>query len=148
MILDYIDNINTYKALIPEADEIQRFIADNQDTPVGRYPLANDNYVMIQEGALKAPAEGKFESHAQYLDFQYIAAGDEAIEWTDIRNLEESARDEAKDKINYTGAGQLYQLKPGMFYLLYPSDGHKACLTMGEPGSYRKFVFKLKIKAE
>ena len=44
-----------------------------------------------------------------------------------------------------TGKGDRIQMKPGMFYLVYPTDGHKPCCHERIPSSYRKVVVKIKI---
>ena len=44
-----------------------------------------------------------------------------------------------------SGCGNRIQMKPGMFYLVYPDDGHKPCCHEKEQTSYRKVVVKIKI---
>ena len=70
----------------------------------------------------------------------------EYVEYADISDLTTKVPfDEEKDLELMEGAGYKIQIKPDMFYILYPSDGHKPCCHESVPTSYKKVLAKVKI---
>ena len=70
------------------------------------------------------------------------------VEWADRAVLSESVPYDAdKDIAFFHGSGVAFDLRPGMFYAVFPHDAHKpSCHVGGErPVTYRKLVFKFKV---
>jgi len=58
---------------------------------------------------------------------------------------ETAAYDPATDKVNFSGEGDVLSITEGMFYIMFPQDGHMACVHLDAPSSYRKLVIKIKL---
>ena len=146
MIYDYVKNLDVYAALLPRIETYKKFMVDSRDLPVGRYELGDGDFVLIQEGTTKPVSEGKFEAHKNFLDLQVVVAGKECIKWQNIDLLGETAAyDQTVDKVNFSGEGDTLRINEGMFYIMFPEDGHMACVHLDAPSSYRKLVIKIKL---
>ena len=62
---------------------------------------------------------------------------------TDLKTV--TPYDQSGDIEFLEGTGVRIPMKPGMFYVVYPSDGHKPCCHESRPTKYRKVVVKVKI---
>ena len=87
MIFDHVKNCEQYYSLHKNFEKafdfIKRAVAEN--LPVGKYEIdGKDLYASVQEYQAKAPEDGKFEGHRNYIDIQYIVSGIETIEVVDI----------------------------------------------------------------
>ena len=95
---------------------------------------------------LQHTEEQRFEVHRKYLDIQIIVDGMEYVEYADIKDLETKVPfDEGKDLELLSGSGSKIRITPDMFYILYPSDGHKPCCHENAPTTYKKVLAKIKI---
>ncbi len=147
MIVDRIERLQQYSRNVPQLFEAVKFAerVKNENLPAGRYNLGND-FVLVQEGTTRSFKEADFEVHRKYLDIQIIIAGSEYMEYADITDLKEKvAFDEEKDLALMEGTGNKILIKPGMFYILYPSDGHKPCCHEDIPTNYKKVLAKIRI---
>lgn len=147
MILDYLENYRVYQRSIPELADVIRFVkrVKDQNLPVGRYPVG-DGFAMVQEGMTRRFEDADFETHEKYLDVQILLDGNEMCEYTDKRDLQVKAPYNRENDITwYDGKGQRFLIRPDMFYLVYPWDGHKPCCHEETPFHYRKIVAKIRI---
>lgn len=147
MIVDHIERFQQYSRSVPEIYEVMKFVekVKQENIPAGKYPLQN-GFVLVQEGQTHPFAEGDFEVHRKYLDIQILVSGTEYVEYADIRDLTTKVPfDEEKDLELMDGVGCKIQIKPDMFYVLYPSDGHKPCCHQDMQTSYKKVLAKIKI---
>lgn len=147
MIVDYLYRFKQYTRNIPELFEAIKFAEKvrKDNLPVGRYMVGN-NYALVQEGTTRPFAEGKFEAHKKYLDVQIMIDGFEYMEYTDLIDLIlDVPYDEQKDIEFLNGKGCPLLIKPGMFYVVYPGDGHKPCCHGTQPSNYKKVVVKIRI---
>ncbi len=147
MIVDRIERSQQYSRNVPEIYEVIKFAekVKKENIPVGKYPITN-GFVLVQEGTTRLFEEADFETHRKYLDIQILVDGMEYVEYTDIKDLTVKVPfDEEKDLELSQGVGNKIQIKPGMFYVLYPSDGHKPCCHEHTPTTYKKVLAKIKI---
>ena len=147
MIIDYLNRFKQYTRNIPELYEAVKFAEKvrKENLPVGRYPVG-DNYALVQEGTTRHFSEGKFEVHKKYLDVQIVIDGFEYMEYTDLINLtKDLPYDSQKDVEFLQGKGYPLLIEPGMFYVVYPGDGHKPCCHGIVPSTYKKVVVKIRI---
>ena len=132
MIIDKTSNLELYKSLIPHLDVILNFARTAAEKPVGTYPYPGGR-IMIQEGETRALEGAEFESHKNFLDLQWILEGKEMMEYANIHDLTETVPYNAEKDIQFwQGKGSLMEVPAGTFYLVYPEDGHKPCLSYGE----------------
>lgn len=111
MILDYIQNFETYINFNKLLEEGLSFIQTIKNMPAGRYEHG-DMYALVQEGMTNSSEAGNFESHRKYCDLQYIVEGEEILEWNDTINLDEIiSYDEIKDAVFYSGSGKRIKIE-------------------------------------
>jgi YhcH/YjgK/YiaL family protein len=116
--------------------------------------LGETNRVELGEGAFaleqsynsKPRAEGRLESHLQYIDIQVLLAGEEIIEVAEISALSVSENlTPAKDLIFYQDSRATTPLRLsglGATAVFYPPDGHMGGLAIAAPARVRKIVIK------
>jgi biofilm protein TabA len=145
MILDYIQNFETYSRFNKKLEDGIAFIQTIKNMPAGKYEHG-DMYALVQEGLTNPIEAGNFESHRKYCDLQYMVEGKEILEWNDTIKLDEIiSYNERKDAVFYSGSGNKICIEKDMFYILFPHDGHKCCVHDDNETNYRKVVLKLKI---
>lgn len=147
MIIDNIKNINMYEVIVPGISEAFAQIQGTQSLEDKRYELEN-GYFMVQSGETKPIQNGTFESHRRYIDVQILLEGHEELAWNDITNLHEAVPyDEAKDVVRWDGEKEhTILISKGMFYIMFPNDGHKAVSHTEKAYTYRKIVLKLPVR--
>lgn len=147
MIMDKLEHFGYYQRCVPQLWDAVRFAerVQKEHLPVGKYLVGKD-FAFVQEGQTRSFEEADFETHDKYLDVQILLDGNEMWEYADKAELTVKTPYDAKTDIEWlTGKGDRIRMKPGMFYLVYPTDGHKPCCHEGTPSFYRKVVFKVKI---
>ncbi|HTB62831.1 MAG TPA: YhcH/YjgK/YiaL family protein [Opitutales bacterium] len=119
--------------------------------------LGETNRVELGEGAFaleqsynsKARADGRLESHLQYIDIQVIVAGEETIEVAEISTLKVKENlTPAKDLIFYEDAHATTPIRLsglGATAIFYPRDGHMGGLAIAAPMQIRKIVIKVPV---
>lgn len=144
MIVDTLRKLEKYAPHISHlAEGLACLEAHRGDPAPARYEFPG-GYMMLQEGTTRPTADGDYEAHRIYLDVQVLLEGHETVVWADLDSLEETVPyDGGKDKAMYAGPGSVLEVAPGMCYLCWPHDAHKACRCSGEPGPFRKAVIKL-----
>ena len=85
------------------------------------------------------------EAHRKYIDLQYCMSGGERMSWAHIQELNRVAEDEEHDNYFYEGVSTAMSIRPGMFYIMFPSDGHRAACHNEFPKHYRKVVVKIPV---
>lgn len=148
MIIDKLENIRFYTAILPKLEAGLAAIEAQKPLEVGRYPF-DGGFFMVQEGSTKPMDEGTFEAHRKYIDVQIILGGAEELAWKDIKDLTTAIPYNAeKDQERFDGSKENAMLiTEGMFYAAFPHDGHKAVSHTKEQHTYRKIVLKLPVEA-
>lgn len=144
MIIDSIRNRGWYEKNSPLLKAVFDFVEEIKENTPGRYEWG-DLYAMVQEGCTKPLDEGLMEAHHNYIDLQYVVSGQEIVEWKNAETLApEIPYDEGKDIVFFKGEGAPLVVEPGMFYLVFPQDGHKPCGHIKRPSEYKKVVVKIR----
>lgn len=145
MIIGYLDQWENYKAQLPQLAEITEIVRICKGKRPGRYE-ADWGFYMIQEGETSAIEDKVFECHKNYIDVQCVIHGGEYMEWADIRELIPETKYSAENDVQFLkGQGSVCKVDAGMFYAVYPEDGHKPGCHMKEPIVYRKVVAKVRV---
>lgn len=148
MIVDRIDRSPCYNGIVPEFKEAVEFALSLADRPAGRYEYdklpSGTVFAMVQEGDTRAPEEGMVEAHRNYIDVQIMLEGGETVYYADIKELTEKVP-YTDDIVFFEKAGQPARIEKGMFYLVFPHDGHMPCCHLDGPGRFRKIVLKIRI---
>lgn len=145
MIIGYLDKWETYKAQMPQLEEIAEIVRTCREKPAGRYET-DWGFYMIQEGETSAIEDKVFECHRNYIDVQCVAEGGEYMEWADIRALAPDTEYSGEKDVQFLkGQGCVCKVDAGMFYAVYPEDGHKPGCHIETPLAYRKVVAKVRV---
>lgn len=145
MIIDKLQNIEMYISMFPELSHALEVIESHlEHMEPGRFEFQN-GYLLVQTGDVKPLNEGVFEAHKNYIDIQIVIRGSEMLYWNELEDLKSTTPyDETKDVAFFEGAEQHKMLiTPGMFYAVFPKDGHKAIRTLEGVEDFEKIVVKL-----
>jgi biofilm protein TabA len=152
MIYDSVENIEAY---CEEGDAIYRavqFVRDFDATQGdGKYEIEGDDiFAIIQSVRTSAAEEKVFEAHQDYVDVQMVLEGCERhdVVLLGSEDIEVVAEyDSEKDVMFFNGPEHFSSIimKPGMFVVYGPGDGHRPCCSIGEPSDIRKVCVKIRI---
>ena len=146
MILDYLENGAVYSKTVPELEKALAFGKSLFDKPAGHYETDGGMFANVQEGETYDIDQDKYESHRQYLDVQIVVKGSETLDWEDISRLELTDDfEKGKDFAFYRAQeGTRMVAAEGMFYIMFPHDGHRCRgIVGGKPEYYKKMVVKI-----
>jgi YhcH/YjgK/YiaL family protein len=151
MIVDNIENAYLYTGLsdgLKKAFEIlaDRTLSSKED---GRYDVDGDKlYYIIQHYTTKPIERDKLEAHRKYIDIQVVISGGELLAYASIEGLAVAQPySEDKDIAFYHAPDKvsMVTLRPGVFCILFPQDGHIPCCQLNGPSDVHKVVIKVKI---
>lgn len=145
MVIDSLNNMRDYASLHPLFGKAFDFISqtDLMALEPGKIVLVeNELIVNVNHIPPKTVEEAKLETHEEYIDIQVPISGVEVMGYTQRADLPESAYDASIDMTLYEGAATDYiTVKPGMFTLFFPGDGHAPGIT---PVWLKKIIIKVK----
>ncbi|MFA5156708.1 MAG: YhcH/YjgK/YiaL family protein [Candidatus Omnitrophota bacterium] len=148
MIVDYIENIASYKNISPQLSAGLDFIAAmDKDISAGTHQIQDGVKAVVSEYRTR-PAEGqRYETHEKAIDIQCLIRGREIIRWLPVEDLSPvTGYDNEKDIRFYSASakGTDVILSPGLFVIFFPEDGHcpGLCVETG-PEPVKKVVVKV-----
>lgn len=150
MIYDTLSNSRYYAAALGERFALglaylERFDSSTSD---GRVTLDGDDVFALVQSYIATPAGNRpFEAHRTYADIQFIAAGDEIIQYSPLGRLSETTPySAATDVAWYSGDNDfpLY-MRQGSFAILLPHDGHKPGCSWQTQERVKKVVVKIRL---
>ena len=148
MILDRIERLSRYKALVPKIDICLDFLKQTDALAPGRYDFTG-GYCLVHDGLARPPQEAAFESHRCAIDIQCILDGAEYLEWADVATLTtDKPYDPQTDLQFYTGKGTMLRVSAGTAHIQFPNDGHRALFYLEAPLTCRKVTFKIKTPSD
>jgi len=154
MIVDRIENANLYAALNDRFTKAFEILTDStllgkQD---GRYAVdGNDLFYIVQHYTTRPMEKDKLEAHIKYIDIQVVLEGEELIAYAPIEGLAVvQPYSEDKDIAFYHAPDKISRvtLRPGLFCILFPQDGHIPCCQLNGPSNVHKVVIKVKIDTQ
>jgi len=146
LIVDRIEEQERYYALHKDMELAFAFLAEASDLEPGRYELENGLFASVSEGDTRQLNEVDIEAHRNYIDLQYCISGGERMSWAHIQELNLKSEDPEHDCYFYTGKSTAISIRPGMFYIMFPSDGHRPGCHQEFPKHYRKVVVKIPVE--
>ena len=123
MIIDRIEEQERYYPLHPDMELAFAFLAEAPDLEPGRYELENGLFATVSEGDTRQMDTVSLEAHKKYIDLQYCIAGGERMSWAHIQELNATTDDPEHDNYFYAGTSTSVSIRPGMFYVMFPSEG-------------------------
>lgn len=122
--------------------------SDFQSLPSGKKELTTKGtYISVSEYTTRQ--QGDFETHRNYVDVQILVSGNEIIYVApaELLGVETVAYNEQKDIAFFAEPQQsiAIQMKPGVYALFFPSDGHKPSMSVShnQDESVKKIVIKI-----
>ena len=145
MVLDNLKNLRRYEALNTLFGKAFDFIeqTDLNTLEPGKIVLVEDElFVNVMQVPAKTKEGAKLETHNEYIDIQVPISDGEVMGYTQRTDLPEAEYDAAVDMTLYEGLATDYiTVKPGMFTLFFPGDGHAPGIT---PKGLKKIIIKVK----
>lgn len=146
MILDNLNNLDKYVSLNPLFAEAIHYLrtTDLAALAPGKIVLEPDRLVVnVNQIPPKTAEEAKLETHIEFIDIQVPLTATETMGYTPAADLPEATYDPATDMTLYEGPAQSYfTLKPGMFAIFFPADGHAPGITQT---GLKKIIVKVKV---
>ena len=148
MVIDKMENFGKYVALNPLFGIVADYLKTNDlnALEVGKYTIQGDELRLnIAQTKPKSKEEAKLEAHRDYIDIQIPLSDVEGMGYTPTcdclpRDADYNAE---KDILFYQGMAESYiDVKPGMFAIFFPEDGHAPGVT---PTGVKKAIFKVKV---
>ena len=145
MVIDNLKNLRNYEALNPLFGKAFDYIesTDLNALEPGKIVLIEDElFVNVCQWRPKTKEEAKLETHNEYIDIHVPISNAEVMGYTQRADLPEAEYDAAIDMALYDGlAADYITVKPGMFTLFFPEDGHAPGIT---PVGLKKIIIKVK----
>lgn len=146
MILCPWNELPRYAPLLPGLEEAMAKVATLTSWETATYPLSGGNRLMVMSGTTMAADGGHAEAHRQYVDIQYLLAGQEVVGWAPLSALTPAVPfDEGKDIGFYDGDYTFVTIPAGHCYVAFPEDGHLPGRHLNGENNYTKIVVKLKV---
>lgn len=150
MIKDKIENIELYKNLSTNIGNAVRCVRQEHfldELRVKKRIEGKGFCVLLQEYETHSDENGRWETHKEHIDIQYILAGEERTGYVNIAELGpiiESSQE--KDFYFYVGpaTADWVTVHSGEFVIFFPTDGHMPSLHVNDtPEDVVKVVFKV-----
>lgn len=145
MVIDNLKNLRDYVSLNPLFAKAFDYIesTDLKALEPGKIVLIeNELIVNVSQIGPKTKEQAKLETHNEFIDIQVPLSDVEVMGYTQREDLPEAEYDANVDMTLYEGAAADYiTVKPGMFALFFPEDGHAPGIT---PTGLRKIIVKVK----
>lgn len=144
MVIDKIENLEKYASLNPLFSQAIEFLksTDLNAHEIGKVKLQGDDLVVnFAQARPKTKEEAKLETHNRFIDIQIPLDGVEVMGYTPRADLPDSEYNAEKDITFYPGLAESYlTIKPGMFAIFFPEDGHAPGVT---PDGVKKVIVKV-----
>lgn len=148
MVVDKLENLDKYASLNPLFQCAVDFLKskDLNSLELGKTELKEHELtVNVSQTHPKTKAEAKLEAHRDFIDIQIPLSGIETMGYTPAKDClpADAPYNEQKDIIFYDGlAADYIAVKPGMFAIFFPQDGHAPGIT--ETG-VKKIIVKVRV---
>ena len=144
MVIDKIENLEKYASLNPLFTQAIEFLksTDLNAHEIGKVKLQGDDLVVnFAQARSKTKEEAKLETHNRFIDIQIPLDGVEVMGYTPRADLPDAEYNAEKDITFYPGLAESYlTIKPGMFAIFFPEDGHAPGVT---PDGVKKVIVKV-----
>ena len=150
MIVDQLNNIETYKEISVDIYEGLKFLANAKaDIKPGTYPINPNVKAIVSEYYTVEEFTRGYESHKHVIDIQYPVIGLERIKWSPIEYMEVNIPyEEEKDRTFYKNPhiqGTHVDIGKGIFAIMFPQDGHSPQHFVYQPELIKKITIKVMI---
>jgi YhcH/YjgK/YiaL family protein len=147
MVVDILENLEKYASLNPLFAQAVDFLKsqDLHSLEVGKTELkGKDLVVNVAQTNPKTKEQAKLETHNEFIDIQIPLSGTEVMGYTPAKDClpVDATYNAEKDITFFDGLAETYiTVKPGMFAIFFPQDGHAPGIT---PDGVKKVIVKVK----
>ena len=147
MVVDTLENLAKYASLNPLFPKAIEFLksTDLNALEVGKVELqGSDLVVNIAQTSPKTKEAAKLETHNAFIDIQIPLSGTEVMGYTAGNDCvpADAPYNAEKDITFFDGLADAYvPVKPGMFAIFFPQDGHAPGIS---PDGVKKIIVKVK----
>nr|WP_320058607.1 YhcH/YjgK/YiaL family protein [uncultured Bacteroides sp.] len=147
MVVDILENLEKYASLNPLFAQAVDFLKsqDLHSLEVGKTELkGKDLVVNVAQTNSKTKEQAKLETHNEFIDIQIPLSGTEVMGYTPAKDClpVDATYNAEKDITFFDGLAKTYiTVKPGMFAIFFPQDGHAPGIT---PDGVKKIIVKVK----
>ena len=147
MVIDRLENIEKYTLLHPLFEQAIDFLKshDLHSLEIGKTELkGKDLLVNVAQTNPKEKENAKLETHKDYIDIQIPLSGTEIMGYTAAQDClpVDAPYNAEKDITFFEGLAEDYiAVKPGMFAIFFPQDGHAPGNT---PDGVKKIIVEVK----
>jgi YhcH/YjgK/YiaL family protein len=133
-------------------DKAFAFLRENKldSLQPGKYVIDGDNvFADVTVNPSTPLNEAKWHSHKNYCDIQYVISGSEQVGAAPIAGAEiVTPFNDKGDSQFYISElkGTYYTMKPGTFYIFFPSDVHRPFIKIEGAGPVKRIRFKVKTR--
>ncbi len=150
MILDTLQNIDTYKNISKDIYEGLKFIANaKSDIKIGEHYINDNVKAIVSEYWTIESFERGYEAHKHVIDIQYPIIGLERIKWSPIKGMDINIPYETdKDRTFYknpSAQGTNVDIGNRVFAIMFPQDGHGPQHFIDKPEFIKKITIKVSI---
>lgn len=147
MIVDTLENFGKYEGLNPLFPKVAEFLktTDLSALETGKIELqGRDLFVKVAQAKPKTQDEAKIEAHKDFIDIQIPVSTTEIMGYTPLKDCKDATPYNAeKDILFFSGPAESYlTVKPGMFAIFFPQDGHAPAIS---PDGLKKVIVKVRI---
>lgn len=147
MVIDRLENIEKYVSLNHLFAQAIDFLKKNDlnALEVGKTELIEEELIVnVAQTKPKTKEEAKLETHIEFIDIQVPLSGTETMGCTPAKDCipANAPYNAEKDITFFEGLAESYiDIKPGMFAIFFPQDGHAPGIT---PDGVKKVIIKVK----
>ncbi|OBQ55229.1 YhcH/YjgK/YiaL family protein [Halodesulfovibrio spirochaetisodalis] len=138
MIVDILENIDTYECLSPHFATAFEFMrrTDLATLPDGQYEIDGRTvFATVFRGQGKKATEAKMEAHNEYIDIQFVLQGTEKMGWKARSTMSSVAEEpeEYPDVFFYDEEPVSWStVQSGAYAIFFPEDAHMPLISDGE----------------
>lgn len=134
MIVDKLENLDKYVSLNPLFEQAVAYLnSTDLDAvePGTKIELKGDDLrVNFAQTKPKTKEQAKLETHRDFIDIQIPLSGTEVMGYTPAADLPKAEYNQEKDITFFEGLAESYvDVRPGMFAIFFPQDGHAPGIT-------------------
>ena len=149
MIFDTIGNLSTYRGISKNLDTAIDYLLSTDFDKVedGKYEVdSREVHVAISTYDTKVEADAKTETHNNYIDIQYIIAGEECMKYAPKSECTPYVAYNSEKDVEFFTSDDMVELvvSTGKYAIFFPQDAHKPAYHHSVH-NVRKVLVKIKI---
>ena len=146
MIIDNLANADKYISLHKDFKLVFDYLKNNnlEQMDCAKNIQLRGEEVFFNLDEYETKPVQKLEAHKKYIDIQVVITGEEYMGYTNIENTTITEEyDEKRDVMFLNGNVDKVLATNKNFIIFYPEDAHMPALSVTEPRTVKKAIFKI-----